>query len=124
MKKSPENDPARIRHMLDAARRIQRFTAGKSRAELDQDELLALAIVRLIEIMGEAATQVTDETRARHPDIEWQDIAAIRNRVIHGYFDVDLDIIWNTVTVNIPPLVGQLERLLNSPEDSDAPPET
>ncbi|MEZ4668136.1 MAG: DUF86 domain-containing protein [Anaerolineae bacterium] len=115
MKKSPENDPVRIRHMLDAAQKIVKHTAGKSRVDLDTDEVLALAVVRLIEIVGEAATQVTDETRAQYPQIQWQDIADMRHRVIHGYFNIELDIVWNTVVGNIPPLIVALEAILRPP---------
>lgn len=100
--------------MLDAAHKIRHYTAGKSRADLDTDELLALAIVRLFEILGEAAANVTPETRIKYPQIPWQDIADTRNRVIHGYFDIELDIIWYTVDGNIPPLIAELEAVLSS----------
>lgn len=107
MKRHLENDSIRIAHMLDAARKIIQFTAGKSRVDLDSDEILSLAVVRLLEIIGEAARHVTDETRASYPNIEWQDIADMRNRVIHGYFDI----IWDTVSVNIPTLINRLESI-------------
>lgn len=103
--------------MLEAAYKLRQYTAGKSRQTLDTDELLTLAIVRLFEILGEAAAHVTDETRAKHPQIEWQDIADMRNRVIHGYFDIELDIVWNTITENIPPLIAQLEAILTPPQE-------
>jgi uncharacterized protein with HEPN domain len=116
MKKSPENDPVRMRHMLEAAYKIRKHTSGRSRADLDTDELLALGVVRLIEILGEAASQITEETRVHYPQVQWQDIADMRNRVIHGYFSIELDIVWNTVTENIPPLIAALETILPPPK--------
>ena len=108
MKKHPENDPLRLRHMLEAAQKTQQFIVGKSRTDLADDEMLMLALVRLLEIIGEAATHVSDETRTAHPEIPWPDIAGMRNRVIHGYFDIELDIVWDTITLNIPLLIEQL----------------
>jgi uncharacterized protein with HEPN domain len=116
MKKSPENDPVRLRHMLDAARDLQEVTTGKSRADLDTDKLVMHTTVRLIEILGEAARHISDVTRAQHPEVEWQTIADMRNRIIHEYFNVDLDVVWDVVTKNIPPLVNDLERILESSE--------
>lgn len=117
MKKSVEIDPTRMRHMLEAAQKIRAFTEGKTRAEFEADEVLSLAVVRLIEIIGEAASQVTDTTRARHPQFEWQDIVGMRNRVIHGYFQIARDIIWNTINDDIPTLITQLESVLEPPSE-------
>ncbi len=97
MKKSPENDRVRMQHMLDAALKVQYYAEGKSDTDLDNDELLGLGLIRLIEIIGEAATNVTDETRRLYPEIAWQDIADMRNHIIHGYFDIEYSIVWNTV---------------------------
>jgi uncharacterized protein with HEPN domain len=83
----------RLRHMLDAARKAIFFGQGRSRANLDSDEMLALAVVRLVEALGEAAKQISRTTRERYPQIPWRQIAGTRDRLIHSYFDVDLDII-------------------------------
>ena len=92
-------DPvARLHHMLDAARKARQFTQGRTRADLDTDEMFALAFVRLLEVIGEAANAVTDEIRKRAPQIPWKEIGGTRNRLVHGYFDVDLDIVWEIVT--------------------------
>jgi uncharacterized protein with HEPN domain len=108
----PGADRIRLQHMLDAAREAQGFLAGKGRAELEADRLLALGLVKCIEILGEAASRVSPEAQARHAGIPWRDIVGMRNRLIHAYFDVDLDQVWNTVTQDLPPLVAQLEKAL------------
>ena len=81
---------------------------GRSRGDLDTDRVLALAVVRLLEIIGEAATRVPTEERARRPDIPWAAIVGLRNRLIHGYDDVDLDIVWAIVTSDLPTLLMRL----------------
>jgi uncharacterized protein with HEPN domain len=105
-------DEVRLRHMLDAARKTLAFTEGRSRSDLDTDEQLTLAVVRLLEIIGEAAKKVAAETRAAHVEIPWRDIAGTRDRLIHGYFDVDLDVVWSIATGDLPGLVASLEAIL------------
>jgi uncharacterized protein with HEPN domain len=105
-------DEVRLRHMLDAARKTLDFTNGRSRSDLDTDEQLTLAVVRLLEIIGEAAKKVTAETRRPHPEIPWREIASTRDRLIHGYFDVDLDVVWSIATGDLPGLVASLEAIL------------
>ena len=82
---TPADDAVRLRHMLDAARKAVAFTRGRSRADLDADELLALALVRLLEVLGEAAKGVSSEFRGRHPQVPWKDVAGTRDRLIHGF---------------------------------------
>ncbi len=98
--------------MADAAESVERFAAGRRRADLDVDQMLLFAIVRAIEVIGEAASKVTAETQAASPDIPWVSIVAMRNRLVHGYFDIDLDVVWKTVTEEIPPLHRSLKQLL------------
>jgi uncharacterized protein with HEPN domain len=100
--------------MLDATREAQGFVASRSRSDLDHDRLLLLALVKSVEIIGEAAARVSAETRLEWADIPWQDIVAMRHRLIHGYFDIDLDIVWNTVTEDLPHLAALLEIALAS----------
>jgi uncharacterized protein with HEPN domain len=109
-----KDDAVRLRHMLDAAREAQAFAASRLRSDLDRDRQLVLALVKDVEIVGEAASRVSPETRMEWPDVPWQDIVAMRHRLIHGYFDIDLDIVWSTVTDDLPPLAAQLERALAS----------
>jgi uncharacterized protein with HEPN domain len=68
-------------------------------------------VIRLLEIVGEAASQVSEGYRTKHPDIPWKNMVALRNRLIHGYFDVDLDIVWDTVNTDLPPVVKLLKKL-------------
>jgi uncharacterized protein with HEPN domain len=105
-------DIVRLQHMIDAAREALSFVAGKSKVDLETNRELALALVKSIEIVGEAASHVSRELRSRSPEIPWADIIAMRNRLIHSYFDVNLDIVWQTVTVELPPLLQKLEKLL------------
>ena len=100
--------------MLDAAREAQGFAAARLRSDLDHDRQLLLALVKAVEIIGEAATRVSTETRLECPEIPWQDIVAMRHRLTHGYYDIDLDIVWSTVTDDLPPLAAELERVLTS----------
>lgn len=71
--------------------------------------MLSLALTKLVEIIGEAAKQVSPETRARFPDVSWSDAARTRDRLIHHYFDIDLDVLWQTVTVDLPQLLTALD---------------
>jgi len=103
-------DAVRLRHMLDAANKALEFTEGKSRGDLDSDEKLALALVRLLEIFGEAAAGLSEEFKGKHPDIPWRSVIGTRNRLIHGYFDVDLDIVWNIVTRDLLPIVKKFQE--------------
>jgi uncharacterized protein with HEPN domain len=107
-----KSDEVRLRHMLDAARDALGFAAGKSRADLDSDRMLVLSLVKSIEIIGEAASKVTEETRRMHPSLPWLDIIGMRNRLIHAYYDVDLDRVWDTLAAEIPSLIAELESIL------------
>ncbi|MBM4395565.1 MAG: DUF86 domain-containing protein [Deltaproteobacteria bacterium] len=106
------DDLVRVRHILDAAREALAFVDGRERADLDRDRKLALALVRLIEVIGEAASRVGPDFRARHPEVPWAAIVAMRNRLIHAYYEVDPDRVWDTATVDLPPLVASLEPLV------------
>jgi uncharacterized protein with HEPN domain len=105
-----------LRHMLDHAREAVTLADGKTRTDLDRDRLLELALVRLLEIAGEAATRVPDEDRTRHPEIPWPQIVGLRNRLIHGYDAVDMDILWQIIEYDLPPLIAALEDILSQEE--------
>lgn len=109
---SRHDDGVRVRHMLDHAREAIVICAARTRAELDSDRLFNLALVRLVEIIGEAGTKISGGLRERYPEVPWREIIAMRNRIIHGYDAVDFDILWAVVTVDLPPLVTQLETIL------------
>lgn len=114
----PKSDAIRLQHMLDATRKAIEVCQDRERSDLDTDDLLALARVRLLEVLGEAANKVEADVRARYADIPWRSIISARNRFIHGYDDVDLDIVWNIVKVDLPPLVRAMEAALEN-EQSD-----
>ncbi|MBF0110596.1 MAG: DUF86 domain-containing protein [Magnetococcales bacterium] len=105
-------DRLRVRHVLDAASEAVRFCAGRTQLDIETDRMLLLAVVRCIEIIGEAAGEVSLEFRAVTPEIPWRNMVAMRNRLIHGYFDVDPVIVWKTVTVELPGLIRRLGILM------------
>jgi uncharacterized protein with HEPN domain len=90
---SRHDDEPRLRHMLDHALEAVQMVQGRTRYDLGTDRQLNLALVRLFEIIGEAAARVADETRENYADIQWKEIVSLRNRLIHGYDQVDLDIL-------------------------------
>ena len=105
-------DSIRLRHMLDAAREAISFTLNKDRPSLNADRQLTLALVKAVEIIGEAAGKVTEECRQEFAQIPWASIIGMRNRLIHAYFDIDLDILWKTIIEDIPPLIADLEQII------------
>ncbi len=109
------DDAIRIRHMIEAAETTQNFIAGRLRSDLDTDQMLSFALARAIEIIGEAASKVSSETRSVTPVVPWFEIIAMRNRLIHAYFHVDNAVVWKTVTEEIPALLSIL--LTISPDD-------
>jgi uncharacterized protein with HEPN domain len=111
-----DDDGLRIRHMLDAANEALTFARGRTRADLDSDRMLALALVKCIEIIGEAAARVTAAGRQAHPTIPWANIVAMRNRLIHAYFDIDMDRVWDTLVDDLPPLVSALRAVQTEDE--------
>ena len=106
------HDRVRLRHALDAMNAALGFIAGRSRSDLDSDRMLSFALVRAIEIVGEAASKVSAETRAELPDLPWASMVGMRNRLVHAYFDVNHDILWDTVAQAVPPLAERLAALL------------
>lgn len=90
----------------------------KSWDDLAHDRVLSLAIVRLLEIVGEAANRIPRDTQAKYPQIPWPQMISLRNRLVHGYDAVDLDIVWVTVTQDMPPLIDALNAILAEQEAS------
>lgn len=109
-----KDDSVRMHHMLDAAREAMSFAQNKSRKSLDTDRKLVLALIKSIEIIGEAAANVTKESQNKYSHIPWQNIIGMRNRLIHAYFDINLDILWKTITEDLPPLIAGLEKIIPS----------
>jgi uncharacterized protein with HEPN domain len=111
-----KDDGIRLRHMLDAAREAVSFVSSRNRADLESDRKLTLSLVKCIEIVGEAASRISEETQQRALQIPWRDIVGMRNRLIHAYYDIDLDRVWDTVLDDLPPLIDQLEEILTNEE--------
>ena len=108
------DDKTRLHHMMDAAQTALEFAEGESRQSLEDDQKLLFALVRAVEIIGEAASRISEELQADHPQIPWHAIRGMRNRLVHGYFDVDADQVWTTITDDLPELILQLEELLQT----------
>jgi uncharacterized protein with HEPN domain len=107
-----KDDLIRLRHMLDAACEAVEFARNSRRKDLDGDRKLTLALVKDVEIIGEAAYQISEDTRRTLPEIPWEDIVGMRHRLVHAYFDINLDILWKTVQEDLPPLVRILSEKL------------
>ena len=106
------NPMVRVHHMLDHSREAVEMTQGRTRADLDRNRLLNLALVRLVEVIGEAASRVPEEFRSRHPQVPWRQTMGMRNRLIHGYDTVNFDILWTIIQEDLPPLIEQLEAIV------------
>lgn len=111
---SQHEDTVRLRHMLANAQEAYALVRGRPRTDLDADHVLELALTRLLEIVGEAANRVSEEMQQQHPDIPWRQIIGLRHRLIHGYDAVDLDILWDIVQYDLPPLIAALEEILRT----------
>jgi len=98
--------------MLDHAREAAALVRDKIRSDLDSDRVVSLALVRLLEIVGEAAARVSAKTQAACPAIPWREVTGLRNRLIHGYDAVDMDVLWTIVTSDLAPLIAELEDAL------------
>lgn len=110
-----EHDPnVSLCQMRDHAREAMQLAQGKTREEFLADRTANLAVVRLLEIVGEAANRIPPSDRDRHPQVPWAQVIGLRNRLAHGYDRVDLDIVWQIVTRHLPPLVAELDRIVTS----------
>lgn len=96
--------------MREAAQKAIEHCQGRSRADLESDELLRLALTKLVEILGEAAKHVGEDARDRYPRVPWAEAARMRDRLVHHYFDINLDVLWSTVTEELPALLRGLEE--------------
>jgi len=110
---SRRNDLLLLQDMLEHARLAREAARGRSRADLVGDRVFRAACERFLEIIGEAASRVSDEFKAAGPDIPWRKITGTRNILVHGYAQIDLDILWNIIQIDLPTLIGQLERALS-----------
>ena len=110
----PKEDAVRLYHMLESAREAVGYAENRTRKDLGADRQLTHSLVRCLEIIGEAARHISQESRDANPQIAWIDMIGMRNRLIHVYFDIDLDIVWKTVSEELPVLVAQIEPILKA----------
>jgi uncharacterized protein with HEPN domain len=108
------DDRTRLRHMLDYAEEAASLAQNRRRSDLDADRLFRHGLTHVVEVVGEAAAHVSEPLRQAHPGIPWGEIVGLRNRLIHGYDKVDLDVLWQIVQTDLPPLIADLKRVLRS----------
>jgi uncharacterized protein with HEPN domain len=103
----------RLKHIADALNAAIRFIHGRRREELDSDEMLTFALVHALQIVGEAASKLSIETRNLHPEVPWATIIGMRHRLVHAYSDINLDILWTTATAVAPDFLAKVKALLD-----------
>lgn len=111
-------DDVLLLDMLQAAREAVELSDGLTFAAFERNRMAQLAILKTVEIVGEAASRVGADAKEAHPEIPWTDIVGMRNRLVHEYFDIDLAQVWETVKRDIPRLIPQLERLIPPEEEA------
>lgn len=112
--REPVRDPARLEHMIQAIERINSFVSGKTQDEIQRDGVLYYAVVKNIEIIGEAAYMLTPEFRDAHPETPWRVIIGMRHFLVHGYYEVDPVEVWNVIGKDLQPLKFQIEEYLKA----------
>ena len=108
---SMRDDKTSINDMLDHAREAVALVGDRDREELGRERVQQLALTRLVEIIGEAANRISEPTQRKTPQIPWPKIIGMRNRLVHGYDVIDYELLWNTITSDLPPLIAALERI-------------
>lgn len=107
-----ENDTIYLCHMLDMARKAAEKTHGLERADYDRDENLRLALAHLVQIVGEAARRVSQQTRDACPGIPWREVTGMRHVIVHQYMSLDEDVLWHVVSKDLPSLIAELEKIV------------
>lgn len=106
-------DDAYLEDILSFAQNGMKFVDGMSFEEFSADEKTIYAVIRVLEVVGEATKKISDEFKSRHPSLPWRVMAGMRDKLIHDYIGVDLAVVWDTVTKNLPDVVPQIRRLLS-----------
>jgi uncharacterized protein with HEPN domain len=107
------DDRVTAAQMLDAVGRIRAIIRGQTRDAFETDEIRQLALLHLIQVLGEAASRTTAAFRDAHPELAWAQMVGMRNRIVHGYDDVDPAIVWRVATEDVEPVLAALERIVN-----------
>ena len=116
-----KDDAVYVGHMLERARAVLAKTSGISRSEFENDENLRITVAHFIQNIGESARRVSPRFQQSHPEIPWKKIIAMRHKVVHDYLEINFDIVWLVATVNLPPLVIELEKLVPLDKQKDSP---
>jgi uncharacterized protein with HEPN domain len=116
---STKKDNAYLKHIIDAISDIKRFMEGLTKKEFLENKEKQYAVLRALEIIGEATKNLSKEMKAKHSEIQWKDISGMRDKLIHEYFGVNLDLVWETVKKNIPELEKQISEMLRTNSDTN-----
>jgi uncharacterized protein with HEPN domain len=108
------DDLSRLKHIMDAGQEALSFIDGYNRADLDTNRMLALSLVKELEIIGEAANNISKGCQDRYPQVSWRAVVGMRNRLIHAYFGIDYDVVWQTVTESLPRLLIEVEAIIKN----------
>ena len=106
------DDKARLGHIYDAIVKIERYISGVEKTAFLQNDILQDAVMRQVEIIGEASSRISDEMQEKYPNLPWFEMRAIRNKIVHDYLEINTDIIWDTVQSDLPPLKNQIKNIL------------
>lgn len=106
------NDLSRLQHIRDASNEALQFIVNQTKDDLEDNRMLALSLVKELEIIGEAANNISKECQNRYPNIPWSDMIGMRNRLVHAYFGIDYDIVWQTVTESLPSLLKEIQSII------------
>lgn len=107
------DDRVILEQMLDTARRLSGLARGRSYDAFAGDDVAQLATLHLVQRLGEAASRLTAEFRAAHPELPWGEMIGMRNRIVHSYDDLDPDIIWRVASEDVEPVIAAVERILS-----------
>ena len=109
---SKHDDQVSIKDMFSHAREAVELLGDATRQELERNRVMQLALTRLVEIVGEAANRVSQPAQRKNTEIPWPQIIGMRNRLVHGYDVIDFDLLWDTVTNDLPPLISALQKIV------------